>query len=175
MTAITVLLNIIKVYIRFHERYRMNYEENLKKFMHQNNIKGEHLTFSQSCHSVEEAARAIHGVPEDFIKSICMIDKNGNVIVAIVRGDHRASTSRVAKALTIERPRIATPEEILEKTGYPSGGVPPFGFDAVFLIDSKVMETETVYGGGGSENSLIKISTKELQRVNNGRIVRVRK
>ena len=36
-----------------------------------------------------------------------MIDSSGKLIVAIVKGEHRASTSRVAKALNIEVPRIA--------------------------------------------------------------------
>mgnify|MGYP001563752664 CR=1 FL=1 len=151
------------------------YEEKLKKFMHDNNINGEHLSFNQSCHSVEEAALAV-SVPEDeFVKNICMLDSNGNLIVAIVKGEDRASTSRVEKALNVARPRTATPEEILDKTGYPCGGTPSFGYTARFLIDEKVMEKEVVYSGGGSQNSLLKISTKELVKANNGMVVRVRK
>jgi Cys-tRNA(Pro)/Cys-tRNA(Cys) deacylase len=151
------------------------YEETLKAFMRDSTIEGEHLTFNQSCHSVEEAARAVNASPDDFVKSMCMVDQDKNLIVAIVLGEHRASTSRVARALKIERPRIAAPEEVLEKTGYPVGGVPPFGFEATFLIDPKVMEKELIYGGGGSETSLTKISPKELQKANNGQIARVRK
>jgi len=150
-------------------------EETVKAFMQQNSIPGEHLTFTQSCHSVQEAAQAVNALPKDFIKSICMVDCEGSMIVAIVTGAHKASTSRVAKALDIARPRIATPEEIAEKTGYPVGGVPPFGFDAVFLIDPEVMEKDLVYGGGGSDHSLVKVSPQELQNANHGRVVRVRK
>ncbi|MEK6858196.1 MAG: YbaK/EbsC family protein, partial [Nanoarchaeota archaeon] len=85
------------------------------------------------------------------------------------------STTKVGVVLNVPRPRLATPEEILEKTGYPCGGTPSFGYSAIFLIDSKVIEKEIVYSGGGSENSLVKISTKELQRVNDGRVVNIRK
>lgn len=151
------------------------YEEKLKKFLQDNNIQGEHLSFNQSCHSVEDAARAANANTDYFVKNICMIDSNGNLIVAIVKGEDRASTSRVEKALNIERPWTATPDEILQKTGYPCGGTPSFGYDAKFLIDPRVMEKDVVYTGGGSENSLVKISTKELQRANSGEIVRVRK
>ncbi|MEK6948751.1 MAG: YbaK/EbsC family protein [Nanoarchaeota archaeon] len=151
------------------------YEEKLKKFLQGNNIQGEHFSFNQSCHSVEEAAQTANAKTDDFVKNICMIDSNGNLIVTIVKGEDRASTSRVENALNIERPRIATPDEILQKTGYPCGGTPSFGYEAKFLIDPRVMEKEVVYAGGGSENSLVKISTKELQRANNGEIVRVRK
>ena len=151
------------------------YEEKLKQFLHENNIQGEHLSFSQSCHTVEEAANAVNANIDDCVKNICMIDSNGSLIIAIVNGEDSASTKRVGKALNIERPRLATPEEILEKTGYPCGGTPSFGYNAKFLIDPKVMEKEVVYSSGGSESSLLKIKSKELQRANNGQIVRIRR
>jgi Cys-tRNA(Pro)/Cys-tRNA(Cys) deacylase len=152
-----------------------SYEEKLKEFLQANNIQGQHLSFNQSCHSVEEAALAAKASPQDFVKNICMIDSEGNLIVAIVKGEDRASTTYVGKALNIERPRTATPDEILEKTGYPCGGTPSFGYQAKFLIDPRVMEMETVYSGGGSENSLVKISAKELQKANHGQIMKVQK
>jgi prolyl-tRNA editing enzyme YbaK/EbsC (Cys-tRNA(Pro) deacylase) len=151
------------------------FEEKLKEFMRNNEIAGEHLSFRQSCHSVEDAAKAANAGAEDFVKNVCMIDDEGKLIVAVVKGTDRAGTSRVAKALGIERPRLATPEEILEKTGYPCGGTPSFGYGAVFLIDPEVMENTTVFTGGGSENSLVKISSEALLRANGGKVVRVRK
>lgn len=151
------------------------YEEKLRAFMRENGIPGDHLSFEQSCHSVEEAAKAANADRRDFVKNICMVDSQGNLLVAIVKGEDRASTSRIAKILNIERPRIATPEEILEKTAYPCGGVPSFGYKAIFLIDPKVMEKEIIYSSGGSESSLLRISPEDLQNANNGRIIRIRK
>jgi prolyl-tRNA editing enzyme YbaK/EbsC (Cys-tRNA(Pro) deacylase) len=69
---------------------------------------------------------------------------------------------------------MATPDEILEKTGYPCGGTPSFGYEAMFLVDPRVMEREVVYTGGGSETSLVKIGTEELVRANHGTILRIR-
>ncbi len=151
------------------------YEEKLKNYIKEHNINAEHLSFNQSCHSVEDAAKAVNASAEDFVKNICMIDAQGNLILAIVKGEDKVSINKVGTILNIERPRLATPEEILEKTGYHCGGTPSFGYSAIFLIDSKVIEKEIVYSGGGSENSLVKISTKELQRVNDGRVVNIRK
>jgi len=65
--------------------------------------------------------------------------------------------------------------EILEKTGYPCGGTPSFGYEAKFLIDPKVIEKGVVYSGGGSENALVKISPAEIKKANNGIVVRIRK
>lgn len=151
------------------------YEEKLKRYILENKIQAEHLSFTQSCHSVEEAAHTANADSDDFVKNICLVDGNERLIVAIVKGEDRVSTTNVAKALSIEKPRIATPEEILQKTGYPCGGTPSFGYSATFLIDQRVMEKEMVYSGGGSENSLVKIATKELEKANKGRVVKIRK
>ena len=150
------------------------YEEKLRKYIRQNNIDAELLTFNQSTHSVADAATAVGAEPEDFVKSICMIGPDDQLIVAIVKGEHRASTNRVAKALKIERPSVAEPSQMLEKSGYPAGGTPAFGYDAIFLIDPKVMEKEKVYSGGGSEQALTLMSPEEMQRANGALIVRVR-
>ncbi len=37
------------------------------------------------------------------------------------------------------------------------------------------MEKEVVYSGEGSENSLVKMSTKELQKANKGKVAKIRK
>lgn len=54
-----------------------------------------------------------------LLKNICMIDNDDNLIVAIVKGEHRASTSRVGKALNIDAPRTANESEIIEKQDFP--------------------------------------------------------
>jgi Cys-tRNA(Pro)/Cys-tRNA(Cys) deacylase len=151
------------------------YEEKLKAFMREKGIDGEHLTFSRSCHSVAEASAAASVTPEDFVKSICMVNGEGRLIVGIVKGEDRASTSRVSKALTVGAVRTATPDEVFEKTGYPCGGTPSFGYSARFLIDPKVMENEFVYMGGGSETSLVKIRPSEIIKGNEGEVLRIRK
>ena len=151
------------------------YEEKLKEWMAENGVKAEHLHFEKSVHTVEEACREANANPGDFVKSICMIGVDGKLIIAIVPGSERASTERVSKALGIERPNVATSEQATEKTGYITGGTPPFGYEATFLLDPKVMEKEVVYAGGGTPNALIKISPVEIQKANNAQIVRVRK
>ncbi len=151
------------------------YEERLKAFMKEKGIEGEHLTFCKSCHSVAEAAEAAGVTPGDFVKSICMVDDSGRLIVGIVGGEDRASTSRVAKALNISAVRMATPDEVFLKTGFPCGGTPSFGYSATFFMDPKVTEKEYVYMGGGSETSLVRIKPLEIIKGNRGEIIRIRK
>ena len=151
------------------------FETKLKQFLIDEGSDAEHLSFAQSCHSVAQAAEAAGCDPEDLVKNICMLDAEQNLIVAILKGEDRASTSRVAKALGIQRPTIAKPELILELSGYPCGGTPSFGFSAHFLMDPRVLDKDMVYSGGGSENSLVRISPPALLELNKATVARVRK
>ena len=154
-----------------HKRY----EQRLCAYIEEQHIEAEHLSFDQPCHSVAEAALAANASPDELVKNICLLDGDGQLITAIVKGEDRVSVSRVARALQKEELRLATPDEILEQTGYPCGGTPSFGYQAIFLIDPKVMEREQVFTGGGSENALVKVKTTELVRANQGEITRIRR
>lgn len=152
------------------------YEQRLRAYLKEQHIQAEHLSFDQPCHSVAEAALAVNASPQELVKNICLIDSaDGQLITAIVKGEDRVSVSRIAKALQREGLRLATPAEILERTGYPCGGTPSFGYQAMFLVDPRVMEREVVFTGGGSETSLVKMSTAELVRANQGTVLRIRK
>jgi prolyl-tRNA editing enzyme YbaK/EbsC (Cys-tRNA(Pro) deacylase) len=153
----------------------MEYDDKLRAYIEHNSIDAKVISFEQSTHSVTEAAEAVGAEPDDFVKSICMVTMGGKLVVAIVKGEHRASTTRVAKALNIPRPRIAESDEILELTGYPVGGTPAFGYDATFVMDPAVLEKEMVFSGGGSSDALTYMSTEEMRRVNGAKLVRVRR
>ena len=147
----------------------------MKNFIEENQIVCDHLVFDQPTHSVQEAADATGATPEDFVKNICLKSPDGGLIVAIVKGEDRVSTKKIAKALQIERPSVATPDDILNITGYAIGGVPSFGYSATFVIDDKVMEKDVIYTGGGTDHSLIRISPEELIKSNARMITRIRK
>ncbi|MGB9748781.1 MAG: aminoacyl-tRNA deacylase [Candidatus Woesearchaeota archaeon] len=150
------------------------YEEKLWKFVEKHSVKAEFFRFEESCHSVKEAAQRIHAEKNDLVKNICFVLSDGEIIVAIVRGNDGIRVSKIREIFS-KNARIMGAEEILQRTGYPCGGVPSFGFNTVFLMDKKVMEKEFVYTSGGSENSLIRISTTDLIKLNKGIIANIRK
>ncbi len=146
------------------------YEEKLKEFMVKNRISAKHISFEKSCHSVKEAADSVGANKTDFIKSLCFFDNNEKLIVAIIKGEDKADESKIKEICNVKKVNIANPNLIKEHTGYPCGGVPPFGYNALFLIDEKVMKKSEVYAGGGSSQSLIKVSTETIKEVNDGKI-----
>ena len=63
--------------------------------------------------------------------------------------------------------KLADPETVLRLTGYPAGGVPPFGHPAPLptLLDRAVVAWDAIYGGGGDDHTLLRVAPGELARV----------
>ena len=122
------------------------------------------------CHSVAEAAEAAGVTSEDFVKNICLLGPDGELAVAIVRGADRVNPKKVARLLGIKKTRMANAEEILEKTGFPCGGTPSFGFNATFIVDERVLSMPAIYTGGGSQTSLVKSTPQDIIAANNSTV-----
>ncbi len=153
------------------------YSQRIKDWLHQKNVSAELLSFEKSVHSVEETM-AVTGYPiERITKSIVMVTPTEKFIIAMVPATSRASTERVRKFLKIdERPRLASAEEIETVIGQMPGGNSPFNaFNAMVLIDPKLLEQDWVITGGGDDKHLVKITTEELKRVVTYTETRVRK
>jgi len=151
------------------------YEEKLRKYILENSIDAEQFVYEDICHSAEDAAVAAGTTLENIVKNICLVDPEGNLIVAILKGDDKFDLKKITEFLSIKKLKTATPEQILEKTGYICGGVPSFSYPATFIIDTRVMESDFVFTGGGSQFSLVKISPEALKKANSGNIVDIRK
>jgi Cys-tRNA(Pro)/Cys-tRNA(Cys) deacylase len=139
-----------------------DYERKLLAIAAELGVQCEHLIFSTSCASVEDAARTAGARSEEIVKSVCLKAKDGTLLVAVVRGADRIDLDKVGRALRIRRPRLAAPIWAEEKSGYPAGGTPPFGFDARFVVDRSVLDLEQVYCGGGSRRSLLRLHPADI-------------
>ena len=155
-------------------QYEDNHER-IRRYIRENGIKAEFLEFPDGVHTVEDAVREAKISAKDIAKSIVLIDSLDRTIVGIVRGSDRVSTKRIGKILGIEAPRVATPEEVLGRIGYPVGGVPCFSYEATYVIDPSVLEKDVVYSSGGSPYALIRIASQEIMRMNTPTVGRIRK
>ena len=147
----------------------------LQKYIEKTGIDAEILPMKGRVHSVEAASNELGVPPEQFIKTVVFVYGN-NTILAIVLGTDRASSKRIKNALNIEAPRLATPEEALNMTGYAVGGTPPISIKNVHvLVDAKVTEMSEVVGGGGSDHHLLRIKPSDIIECTGADVVRVRK
>ena len=110
---------------------------------------------------------------DQTVKTIILIDKKNDTYAALLRGDDRISMSRMGFNLKLDGLRLAKQQEVLERTGFPVGGVPPLGFKAHFIIDVKVEEMPFCWAGGGSDKTLIKLNPKDIITHTGGKVVRI--
>jgi prolyl-tRNA editing enzyme YbaK/EbsC (Cys-tRNA(Pro) deacylase) len=118
-------------------------------------------SLEQSTKTVRDAAAAI-GCDEAMIAKSIVVVCDGDPIVCVTSGAHRVDVERVAMALDCAEVRVATPEEVRAATGFPVGGVPPFGHGLPVLFDETLLRHERVWAAGGDSNSLFEVDPREL-------------
>lgn len=121
-------------------------------------------------------AAATVGVSESaIIKSVLFEDRAGQVVLAIANGPGRISRQLLAQEFNAPRLWLASPELVLERTGFPAGGVSPVCHKSAIpvIIDECVMKEAWVYGGAGTEDALLKIRPADIVRVTSAKIAAI--
>lgn len=125
----------------------------------------ERITLAQSTATVDEAARALGVAPAQIIKSVVIL-ADGEPLLVIASGNARIDLKRLADHLGVARKRLklADPATVQALTGYPVGGVPPFGHAQPLrtLVSAAVLTQPVIYGGGGSACSLLRLTPQLL-------------
>jgi len=95
-------------------------------------------------------------------------------VLVISNGERRVDYRAIGAYYGVSRKKVefASPEVVLALSGYPAGGVPPFGHRTrvPVILDAAVLalpggDTATVYGGGGDDSTMLEITVGELRRV----------
>jgi prolyl-tRNA editing enzyme YbaK/EbsC (Cys-tRNA(Pro) deacylase) len=124
--------------------------------------------------TVAAAAAALSVSPAQIVKSILFQEKRGSArtVLAIAGGSARISPANLARAIDFSALRLAPPATVLEATGFAAGGVPPIGHAQALLVvlDRSVLRTDVVFGGGGDEFHMLRISPGEIVRITNAQI-----
>jgi prolyl-tRNA editing enzyme YbaK/EbsC (Cys-tRNA(Pro) deacylase) len=118
-------------------------------------------SLEKSTRTVREAAAAV-GCEEAMIAKSIVFVCDGEPVVCVTCGPQRVDMERVALARDCAEARIATPEEVRAATGYPVGGVPPFGHGLPVLFDEALLHQQTVWAAGGDSNSLFEVDPRDL-------------
>ena len=104
--------------------------------------------FAKGTPTAEDAAGAVGCDLSQIVKSL-VFDCDGRAVLVMVPGDRRADKAKVAEAVGAEKARVAGAELVVKATGYPPGGVAPFGLRAVerVLIDKRSGRQRDALGG----------------------------
>ena len=112
--------------------------------------------------TVETAAKAL-GVEPGRIAKTLAVRAGDHLFLLCTRGDARLDNRKCKDELGA-RPRMLGPEETLEITGHPVGGVCPFGLKQRLpvYLDVSLQAFDLVYPAGGSLNTSVEVTTERL-------------
>ena len=141
--------------------------EKLLDFCDMHKEKINRMDYDAPVRSVLEAVE-VSGYPKTkFIKTVLLRHKSeGNYVIAIIIGGTKVDKKTLQEGVNPKRWRMADPDEVLDVTGFPVGGVPPICLSTSLehatkiFVDPRVLQRDFVIGGGGTENSLLKLDPK---------------
>ena len=122
--------------------------------------------FGEGAKTAADAASATGAPIEQIVKSL-VFACDGRAIVAMVPGNLRADTTKIAAAAGCERVKSVSVEEVERLTGFPAGGVAPFplpGIETV-LMEQALFGHEVVWIGAGSSRHMAALAPSDLGRL----------
>ena len=126
--------------------------------------------FPEGTKTAEDAAAAIGCPVSAIVKSLVFVVADGDSaqpVVALVPGDRRLDTAKLAVAADRQGSRRATLEEVREATGYAAGGTPPFGHahELKVFADPSLRRNDPVWAAAGTPTTVFPISLTDLNRL----------
>jgi prolyl-tRNA editing enzyme YbaK/EbsC (Cys-tRNA(Pro) deacylase) len=116
----------------------------------------------ESTATVDTAAKALGVEPGQIAKTLT-VRAGDHLFLLCTRGNARLDNRKCKDELGA-RPRMLGPEETLELTGHPVGGVCPFGLKNPLpvYLDVSLRAFDLVYPAGGSLNTSVEVETSRL-------------
>lgn len=133
--------------------------------------------FEASTATSQMAADQIGCELGQIVKSLLFI-VNDNPVMVLASGDQQVDDRKIAAMYAVGRKKvkIARPEQCIEITGYPPGGVPPIAHRSDHLtvyLDESLKRFDKLYAAGGAHNAIFPVNMSDLPRLTNGLFVDV--
>ena len=141
--------------------------EAVKEYFANYNMDHRIMVLSTSTATVDEAAKA-HGVDPDQIGKTLSFKLTDKPILIVVAGKAKIDNQKYKKRF-LKKAKMLKPQEALENTGHPIGGICPFGLKKsidVYLDVSLKKHTEVI-PAAGTLNSSIRLTLEELETYSN--------
>ena len=148
--------------------------DDLAATLRQRGLAAELITGIGETPTVPAAAAAL-GVSTDQIIKTLLFFVAGEPYAVITNGTAPVPIRPLAARFKVGKRQIklAKADEVVAITGYPAGGVPPFGHrtPVPVLLDRAVLAWEVIYGGGGDDRTMMKVTTAELLAATGAQVV----
>jgi len=130
------------------------------------NIPHELFVHEGPVRSIGQAAAERNQAVSQVVRSILFRLRENEYAMVLVAGPNQVSWRYLRRYMRQSRLTMATPEEVLEVTGYEIGTVSPFGMNCEIpiLVDESVFNQSTVSLGSGVSGTAILMTTKNLRK-----------
>ena len=134
------------------------------------------VQFPEGTKTAADAAAAIGCDVGQIVKSL-IFKVDGEVVLAYVSGSNQLDESKLAAAAGAVTCRRVDADAVRAATGFPIGGVPPFGHSTHLrvFIDPDLLQHDEVWAAAGTWHDVFGIEPHELVRASEGRVVDLRK
>jgi len=132
--------------------------------------------FPEGTKTAQDAANAIGVAVGQIVKSL-VFGVDGEIVMAYVSGANQLDEKKLAAAAGGAKSSRVDADAVREATGFPIGGVPPFGHTTQLriFIDPDLLQYDEVWAAAGTWNDVFPIDPRDLQRVTNGVVVEIKR
>jgi Cys-tRNA(Pro) deacylase len=128
--------------------------------------------FPEGTKTAQDAANAIGVSVGQIVKSL-VFAVDGEIVMAYVSGANQLDEKKLAAAAGGTKCSRVDADAVREATGFPIGGVPPFGLATQLriFVDPDLLQYDEVWAAAGTWNDVFAINSQALQIVTNGVVV----
>jgi prolyl-tRNA editing enzyme YbaK/EbsC (Cys-tRNA(Pro) deacylase) len=136
----------------------------------------EPVRFADGTKTAADAAAAIGVDVGQIVKSL-IFAVDGEIVLAYVSGANQLDEHKLAAAAGGSRCSRVDADAVRTATGYPIGGVPPFGHATALrvFVDPDLLSFDEVWAAAGTWHDVFGIVPAELVRVSGGEVVELKR
>ena len=152
------------------------------RYLHSRDIPHQRLSFSpQTEKGAGNVSVVLEFAPEQMVKTLIFEARNpktgtSECVLVMLSANKSAVSGRLKKAVGSRNVRPASPERVMDATGYEIGSIPPFhwqpdGFRS--FVDAPLMEEEVLGVGAGVWGQEIMIAPPDLVTASRAIVVKL--
>jgi prolyl-tRNA editing enzyme YbaK/EbsC (Cys-tRNA(Pro) deacylase) len=134
------------------------------------------VTFPDGTKTAQAAADAIGCDVGQIVKSL-IFAVDGEIVLAYVSGSNQLDESKLAAAAGGQRCTRADANAVRAATGFPIGGIPPFGHDTELrvFVDPDLLDHDEVWAAAGTWHDVFPLTPIQLVEASRGRVVALKR
>jgi Cys-tRNA(Pro)/Cys-tRNA(Cys) deacylase len=146
-------------------------QKELERFLKNKGVWYRLLDKPSTIHTAD--ASNVTGISLNRITKSLVFKADAQPIMAVIPGDKRVNSQKLAEAVKAKKISLVPFKEADQFSGYPPGGTPPIhhSFITKIVFDKTLLQYDTVFGGGGSQDKLIELKVKDMLKHATDRIV----